>query len=457
MQLRRAVFAFAVAAALGSSGCAESHVEKTARVRSALDEGRPDAALVALNEHLGVASAKDLPATMAGDIPVFLLDRGSVLQSTARFDLSKRDLEAADKAIEILDFESGAADTIAEYVFSGSSAKYQAPPYEKLLIHTLNMLNYLETKDVSGALVEARRLAVMVRYFEERLHDDASPILGLGGFLAGYAYEKAGDADEALRYYDRALKFAGRATLGPAVRELLGRGTYSSPRLREAADLGASAAATAPADAAAEPFAELLLVLGYGRVPHKIPQRIPIGAALSVYSFYLSPRESQLARDLFAQGLVTWINFPSLGPEQGGYETPTAQIDGQWVQLEELVDVSAAVRQQWKRIEGRIVASAITRLATRVLLGQAARAAAGSGGNDWAGLFASLAVQGVLTAMDNPDTRSWETLPARVVVARARVAPGRHVVDLQARGARRTETVNLVAGGWRAVSLMALR
>lgn len=236
MGTRRALSQVALAAALAcTAGCAESHVEKTTRVRTALDEGQPKVALTALNEQLGVPSAKELPAKLEGDAPLFVLDRGSVLQSTAAFDLSKRDFQAADKAIEILDFETGAGDTIAEYVFSGSSARYQAPPYEKLLVNTLNMLNYLETEDVSGALVEARRLAVMMKYFEERLHDDASPILGLGGYLAGYAYEKSGNADEALRYYDRALKFSGRASLGPAVRELLSKGTYTSPLLRQVA------------------------------------------------------------------------------------------------------------------------------------------------------------------------------------------------------------------------------
>ena len=74
-----------------------------------------------------------------------MLDRASIQQGLGEFPLSKRDFEAADKAIDMLDLAHNAADSIGEYVFSGSSGRYQAPPYEKLMINTLNMVNYLET------------------------------------------------------------------------------------------------------------------------------------------------------------------------------------------------------------------------------------------------------------------------------------------------------------------------
>ena len=68
----------------------------------------------------------------------------------------------------MLDLAHDAKDAIGEYVFSGSSGKYQAPPYEKLLVNTLDMLNYLELRDLGGARVEARRLAVMQKYISGR-------------------------------------------------------------------------------------------------------------------------------------------------------------------------------------------------------------------------------------------------------------------------------------------------
>lgn len=99
--------------------------------------------------------------------------------------------------------------------------------------------------------------------------------------------------------------------------------------------------------------------------------------------------------------------------------------------------------------------SAITRLIARFAVGQGIQAAAGK--DSVVGLVASLGAQATLTALDTPDTRSWETLPARVAVARVRLPAGRHRVALDARGWARTQEIVVEKGSWQVVSLMALR
>jgi hypothetical protein len=439
-----------LASALGASlallaleGCA-SHSERTAPVRTALDVGDPHGAIVLLNQNMDVKTDAQLPADMgSSDNALWVLDRGSIQQSVAQFDDSKRDFEAADKAIDMLDLAHDAKDSIGEYVFSGSSGKYQAAPYEKLMVNTLDMLNYLELKDLNGARIEARRLAVMQKYVADDLHERDNPVLGLGGFLAGLTFEQSDQTDEALRWYDEALEFTGFHALRDPVRVLLARGQYRSPRLQELE--GAGAPPPAPGDAGE---GEIVFVVGYGRVPHKIAERIPIGLALTYFSGALAPNDVDRANQIAAQGLVTWINFPTLGHEQGGYTIPACVLDGKYVQLEEAVNVTQQVRAEWKKIEGKIIVSAITRMISRYAAGTLARAAAGK--NGLVGTLLSLGTQATLTALDTPDTRSWETLPARVAVARVRVPAGHHTVHIDARG-------DVDKGGWSVVSLMALR
>jgi hypothetical protein len=91
----------------------------------------------------------------------------------------------------------------------------------------------------------------------------------------------------------------------------------------------------------------------------------------------------------------------------------------------------------------------------RFAVGTAAQAAAGK--NELLGALLSLGTQAVLAGLDTPDTRSWETLPARIAVARVRVPAGRHAVHIDARGVLRDTTVDVEKGGWAVVSLMALR
>lgn len=430
-------------------GCG-GHEARTLKMRTALDVGDAKGAIKAINEELDVSSDKELPKDIQGDNALLVLDRGSIQQGLVRFELSSRDFEAADKAIDMLDLAHNAGDTIGEYVFSGSSGKYQAPPYEKLMVNTLGMINYLERRDLNGARVEARRLAVMQRYYRQTMNQPSNPVLGLGSLLAGFAFEKSGEVDEALRYYDEALAFSGYSTLEQPVARLAAQGSYRSPRI---AALVERANATGAADDADS--GEVLFVVGYGRVPHKVAERIPIGLALTLFADALSPNDRDGANRLAAQGLVTWINFPTLAPGQGSYAVPQVRLDGRYIQLEEAVDVDREVRTEWKKIEGKIIVSAISRMVARLLVGKGIEAAAGK--DNVVGLIGSLAAQATLSALDTPDTRSWETLPARVAVARVRLPAGRHRVALDVRGWQRTQEILVEKGGWQVASLMALR
>jgi uncharacterized protein len=439
----------ALAALVLLEGCA-SHSERMLPVRTALDEGQPREAIDLLDQAMDV-KAGALPTDLGGENSLYVLDRGSIHQSIAQFDASKRDLESADKAVDMLDLAHGVGDSIGEYVFSGSSGKYQAPPHEKLLINTLDMLNYLEKRDLDGARVEARRLAVMQKYVADDLHEGDSAALGLGAFLAGFTFEKSDQTDEALRWYDQALEFTGFNTLRDPVRALLPRGQYRSPRLRELE--GSAGPSPRPLDETGE--GEIVFVVGYGRVPPKVAERVPIGLALTLFSGALAPNDVAAANRIAAQGLVTWINYPTLGREQGEYAVPAATLDGRYVQLEQAVDVAHEVRTEWKKIEGKIIVSAITRMVARYAAGRVVNAAAGDHG--LLGLILSLGTQATLTVLDTPDTRSWETLPARVAIARVRVPAGRHTVRIDARGFVRHADVDVEKGGWAVVSLMGLR
>lgn len=429
-------------------GCG-GHEARTFKFRTALDAGNAKAAIAEINEELDVKSEKDLPKDIKGDNALLVLDRGSIQQSLTHWDLSKKDFEAADKAIDMLDLAHNAGDSIGEYVFSSDAGKYQAPPYEKLMINTLDMINYLEQRDLSGAKVEARRLAVMQKYYRDSLNQPNNPVLGLGSLLAGFAFEKSGETDEALRYYDEALAFSGFESNGEAVARLAASGQYRSPRIKAAMEKHPGA----KSDDANE--GEVLFVVGYGRVPHKIAERIPIGLALTLFSSSISPYDRENANKLAAQGLVTWINFPTLAKGQGGYDTPGARLDGKFIQLEEAVNVEREVRAEWKKIEGKIIVSAITRMVARVLVGQGIQSAAGR--DNVVGLIASLGAQATLTALDTPDTRSWETLPSRVAVARVRLPAGRHKVNIDVRGWSRSQEILVQKGSWQVISLMALR
>jgi hypothetical protein len=431
------------------SGCA-GHADRTQKARSALDARKPEEALALYNKELKVESGAELPSEIRGDNALLLLDRSTISQQLARYEDSSRDLETADKQVEMLDFTRSTAHEIGRYLFSDDTGPYKARPYEKLLINTLNMVNYLARGHLAGAKVEARRLAVMQKYLSESQDDPSAALLGPGSYLAGFIFEMAGDYDEALRYYDEALGAADYPSLALPVRRLFERSGYRSPRLTELA-----AKVELPKDE--PPSGELLVVVNYGRVPALRAQRMPIGLALTYAGMLMDPVAFQGARRLAGQGLVTWVNYPELDASPHSYAAPFVEVDGRVVPHDTVTAVDALVRAAYEKAKGPIIASALTRMATRGAIGAGAGTGVAKGsGSSALGMLVALGAQAALSAADTPDTRSWATLPARIAIVRMRVPAGRHKVRVGAQGVVRTETVEVPANGFRVVNLTEL-
>ena len=441
-----AVLGIGAAALLGCAG----HEDRTRMALDALDRAAPEEALAALDVELDVKRVEDLPA-LKGDNALLLLDRGTVLLSIDKYELSARDLGAADKSIDLLDMSRGAVDDIGKYLFSDDVGPYKAPAYEKLLVNTVNMMNYLARGDLGGAKVEARRLAIMQKYLRD--HEEDGVLLGLGSYLAGFAFEKSGETSEALAYYDEALKHAQYPSLRDPVR-VLTQGEAKSPGQKALiGDLGPLEPTIATGEG------EVLVVVGFGRVPQKEPRRIPIGLALTLASGALSGGSASQANALAAKGLVTWVNYPTLGPSRGTYSIPSLSIDGRGAGMEQALDVESEVRRSWEKKEGTVIAAAITRMITRVIAGEAAQAAttAAAGKNGGVIGLVGLATSATLSAVDTPDTRCWSTLPSKIAIARLRLRAGSHEVRVSARGRERSYKVELSPGGFAFLPMLVLR
>lgn len=460
--------------ALLALGCA-GHSAKTLDARKALDRGDAKEALALMNEQLDVQSGAELPKDSSGDNALLILDRSLILQQLEDYKNSSRDLQVADKQIELLDFSKSALEDIGKYLFSDDTGGYRAPPYEKLLINTMNMVNYLSAHNLDGARVEARRLAIMQKYYKDQQIPEAS-LTAPGSYFAGFVFEKSGRSDIAIRYYDEALEHKELLSLVEPVRRLVdetgykGKFTsdflakYPAPEPTESAPEALPAAAATEGESAPEgeetargpkdTTGELLVIVNYGRVPAKVAKRIPIGLALTYGALYLTAGQTAQANELAAKGIVMWVNYPELEETQRVIKKPTVLIDGKSYEVEEALAIDEETKRAFDREKGRIIASAITRLISRALAGEVAQKV---GGDGVGGLIANLATQATLTAMDTPDTRSWSTLPARIGIVRVRLPAGSHKVEIAAQGLKKTSTIDLKPGRWEAVGMTVLR
>lgn len=439
--------------ALALIGCS-GHESRVKDALDALDRGQPDVAVASLNEEMDLETSDQLPADMRTDDALLVLDRGTIQMQRGDWARATRDINAADKGIELLDMSRDAADDLGKYLFSDDVGAYKAPAYEKLMINTFGIIGYLAQQKLQDAKVEGRRLAIVQKVLKDNEED--MTMLGVGSYLAGFAFEKSGSPEEALLFYEEALTHDDFASLKDPLR-VLTRGEPKTPNIKElVGDAG-------PLPSVAETKeCDVLILVSFGRVPPKEPRRIPIGLALTLASSALSPNDHARANELAAKGLVTWVNYPALGRTRGAHGTAILSIDGRPVGLEEALDVEAEVRKAYEEAEPTIVMSAITRMIARIAVSEAAHAAGRAGdngrnGGGTIGLLAGLAASAALTAADTPDTRSWSTLPARMEIARVRVPAGRHLLRVQARGVAKDVVIDATPGGWAFVNLTVLR
>ena len=432
-----------------ASGCA-GHAARTVEARKALDRHDAKTALELYDKELEVGSGAEVPKRVSGDNALLLLDRATILQQLTQYRDSSRDLEIADKQVEMLDFTRAPAHEIGRYLFSDDTGPYKARPFEKLFINTLNMVNYLAQGNLAGAKVEARRLAVMQKYLTQVEDDPAAALLGPGSYLAGFIFERAGEYGEALRYYDEAIKAASYPSLSEPVRHVAQFAGYQSPRIRQILDEKKKSAYR-------EGEADLLVVVSHGRVPALRAERVPIGLALTAGSIYLTGAQTQAARRLAGQGVASWVNYPNLDITPRLYGAPSVAIDQQPVALDTVTQVDQLVRAAYDKAKGPMMASAITRMITRGAAGAAVGVGTAKASNSSAlGMLLAIGAQAALSAADTPDTRSWATLPARMTIVRMRVAPGSHTVRVVVQGVTREQTVEVAKGGFAVVNMTEL-
>ena len=202
-----------------------------------------------------------------------------------------------------------------------------------------------------------------------------------------------------------------------------------------------------------------LVVMNVGRVPYKVPERMPIGLAIGLGATWITGNTAILERSA-----LKFVIYPELVPSRALFNTGSLTIDGQEQALELATNLDAEIVREYEALKPKIIGAAISRLIVRAAVAEGARAAgnqAKDGAGAIVGLLAALAAEGAMVAADKPDTRSWTLLPAFVFVARVPVSPGAHQVRVTASGSGAREThdfnIDVKPGGFAVVDVTTLR
>lgn len=425
MLLSRSAFVLFLPVLLG--GCAASSVfspypVQAAAYRAALDAGTPDAGVARIGTK-----------TESADGILYLLEKARLEQLAGQHATSKTDFDAAlagfdrqaDKAI--ISASSYAASG-ASLLTNDNARPYEGRVYERVFVHQYQALNYLAAGDTTGALVEVRRAnQVQVdalgkkdgkvdaaredaqkKGLDESRYDNYFSAMDLAAgrvksgfqnaatfYLSGLIYEAAGQTNDAYIDYRKALELVPDNTYlqKDVVRTGLKVGLDDAKKL--ARQIG-----TATAVGPKKGEGELVIYVEEDYAPVKQGVGIPIWTTktLNTVSFPVYPAS------------------PTPAPVY-------VQVDGMALQTALLVDTRALAVRTLKDEVPAMLARAFLRLLTKQEMQRQAQK------QDTTGLL-SLVTTVYSLVTDQPDLRSWLTLPGSGQIIRIPLSAGTHRVSL---------------------------
>jgi len=383
------------------------------------------------------------------------MDRGMTLQLVGDYQQSNAVLELAEEELDRLYTRKIRTEALA-FMTNDTALPYEGDPYEQVLINVLKTLNYAVLGEWQDALVEARRIDHRLNVLSDRTQErNAYRDDGFARYLSGILYESTGDVNNAFIAYRKAYEIFNttRAWSHTAVPSQL-----TQDLLRTAEAMHFSQELTEyksvfpgtrwESHQALQQLAQVVVISYNGRAPRKEDQFLDLPISLGALQLVLlnrgfsqTNRQSNRAMDTVLYGLngrVVRVTVPRLVPQKTHVPIDRVNLipdDGEGVRVNtELVhNVTALAEKALSARMAGITAKALARAATKFAFAEGAtRGAQHAAGRDaapWVGLLVGLLTKGLAVASEEADTRSWQTLPDEIHLARVWVPPGRYQVQ----------------------------
>ncbi|MGR5320386.1 COG3014 family protein [Vibrio alfacsensis] len=380
------------------------------------------------------AKAEQLQSSDAGGDILGNFEHGRVSFLAQDYPTSLSALEVSERAVRKQQERATISATetvtsIGSLAVNDNLNEYQPADYELGFLHLYLGLNYLQKNDLEGALVEVRRANLVqeearkarekqLKQAEKDLknqgvltdlgsvlanYPDAGKTLsavqnGYLFYLSGLLYEASRDLNSAYVDYRRAL------AVMPDNKQIIESTMYAAKKLGMRQDLR-------------------LLEKRYGRAPSTLSKsqgRVIIIDEQGVVEALQGWRIDLPIYDSRGDGAIYSLALPYY-PKSGLQTFTDMTLNGKPLPASTLVDVNAMAQND---LQERL-ASIVIRQAIRVWTKDRIRKEAAQG-DDVGNLLFN--VWNTLT--EQPDTRSWQTLPAQVKTASQVVKPGKQRLDV---------------------------
>lgn len=400
-------------------GCASLQISQTQiKLRQSLDRENYEQTLKIIEK------AAERGVYRKKDEVLFNLEKGMIAYFADKHELSQDVFSQADSRMEELVTRS-ASRAAASIIGNDNQLDYDGDDHEQLYVNAFNSLNYLSLGDMSGALVEIRKMtfkleqlgrrygnaldnfkdnsyAKMVNWENMDISEELSAKSSIRNsawarYLATILYAKSGDMDGARIEFEQ---------LPSALRTQQDLAWGDFPRQSEI-------------DQLMRPDSYNTLLLAYhGESPQKISQEYRD-------IIYLNASEGGINNVYIKFALPLMLINESKAVYADAVINDTMRVR---LPLIEHMDHTAKAYFQYKK--PTIYIRAITRSLAKTLGTEALKRAAkkeGEGAEFLASLFGFLFKEG----SEQADLRSWQSMPAKVHAAVLKLPAGEHQVDFE--------------------------
>jgi hypothetical protein len=344
-----------------------------------------------------------------------MLDSGMVHLQCGRYDTAQAFFHQAEATADRLWTES-ISQNAASLLVNDYMRAYPGEDFERAMIHLVSAIGYLQTGQLDEALVETRRLDSLLnvyntKYVEKNVYKEDA----FGRYLSGMLNEDDGAMDAAFIDYllaARAYEDYQRAYGTPrpkALEEDLLRVAEAVGRTEDAlAALGAASENDGRRDADLEGKGRIVYIQFSGEAPKKVQDTVLIPTGRGPISLAF-PKMT--------------VHPPACEGGRLRVETGTGSTE---LAAELVEDVNRIAVKNLDDRKGRVIARTLVRAAAKQI---AIEGAAAQGDSETAEAI-RLGLNMLNLLVERADTRSWQTLPGEIHLARGYLPEGEYRVTL---------------------------
>jgi hypothetical protein len=355
-------------------------------------------------------------------IVLYWLDMGLLFHYAGEPDSSSRYFFAAEKEIEDLYTKSISLAALS-FVLNDNVLPYEGEDFEKVLINIFLALNYAEKGMMEDALVEARKVDLKLRQYsreyegKNKYQEDA-----FIRYVAGVMYETEGEINDAFISYRKAYEtyevykqIYGTPMPGFLLDDLVRTATLMS--FTEEAELYASLGGK-PYDQEKRIIGSILVIAyaGKGPIKEEIRPTITIPDTAGILHTF------QVALPKFV---------PRFHGDRQYVVTAVSASDSTRGRTEIAENVTAIASQSLDDRLALVYLKSGGRAVLKFLAAEKAKSEISEDSDSKARNFlGSLAIDLVVGATEQADTRTWRTLPAEFQLARLNLPPGTYTLNI---------------------------